>query len=117
MATKTIKYIGPFADGVEIADLGIFAEPGEPFEVDEEVAGYAPDGDDPGAGLLAQTDNFIEADMTASTVAKVLDIVGDDPERAGAALAAEQLQDKPRKSLIDKLEAIIAEGKEDESNG
>ena len=115
MATKTIIYRGPFAAGVQI-DTGQWLEPGDPVEVDEDVAGHAPEGDDPGAGLLAQTANFIEADMTAATVAKVLDAVGDDPERAAAALVAEQLRDKPRKSLIDRLEAIIAEG-EEESNG
>ena len=116
MATKTLIYVGPFAAGVGI-DTGQWLEPGDPVEVDEDVAGHAPEGDDLGAGLLAQTANFIEADMTAATVAKVLDSVGDDPERAAAALAAEQLRDKPRKSLIDRLEAIIAEGEEDESNG
>lgn len=60
MATKTIKYTGPFAAGVEIADLGIFVAPGEPFDVDEALAGRPPDGDDPGEGLLAQVDNFTE---------------------------------------------------------
>lgn len=117
MATKPILYVGPFVAGVYI-DTGQHLLPGEPVDVDEAVAGRAPEGDDPGEGLLAQTANFIEADMTASTVAKVLEGVGDDPERAAAALAAEQLRgDKARKSLIDKLEAIIAEAKEDESNG
>jgi hypothetical protein len=117
MATKTLLYIGPFAAGVQI-QTGQLLEPGDPVEVDEDVAGRAPDGDEPGEGLLAQTGNFVEADMSASTVAKVLESVGDDQERAAAALAVEQAKgDKARKSLIDKLEALVAAGKGDESNG
>ncbi len=117
MATKTILYVGPFAGGVQI-ETGQWLERGDPAEVDEAVAGRAPEGDDPGAGLLAQTGNFIEADMSAATVGKVLDAVGDDPVRAEAALTAEQAKgERARKSLIDKLEAIVASGKEDESNG
>lgn len=117
MATKTLLYVGPFAGGVQI-ETGQWIERGVPAEVDEEVAGSAPDGDDPGEGLLAQVANFVEADMSASTVDKVLEAVGEDPERAAAALAAEQTKgDKARKSLIDKLEALVAGGKGDESNG
>jgi hypothetical protein len=123
LGTKNILYVGPFAAGVEI-DTGQWIDPGDPVEVDEDVAGRSPSGTpgeddyDPGAGLLAQTANFAEADLSASTVAKVLESVGDDPARAEAALAAEQAKgDKARKSLIDKLEAIVAKGEEDESNG
>lgn len=117
MATKTILYIGPFAAGVGI-ETGQWLEPGTPTDVDEAVAGRPPEGDDPGAGLLAQTANFVEADMSTSTVAKVLESVGDDPDRAAAALAAEQAKgDGARRTLIDKLQALVADGKEDESNG
>lgn len=123
MAPKSILYVGPFAAGVQI-ETGQWLEPGDPADVDESVAGHAPSGTpgeddyDPGAGLLAQTANFVEADMSASTVAKVLESVGDDPSRAAAALSAEQAKgERARKSLIDKLEAIVASGKEDESNG
>jgi hypothetical protein len=117
MGTKTLLYVGPFAAGVQI-ETGQWLDPGDPVEVDEAVAGHAPEGDDPGGGLLAQTGNFVEADMSASTVAKVLESVGDDPAKAAAALSAEQAKgDKARKSLIDKLEALVADGKEDESNG
>lgn len=117
MATKTLLYIGPFAAGVGI-DTGQWFDPGQPVEVDDDIAGRAPDGDDPGAGLLAQTGNFVEADMTAATVADVLAGVGDDPDLAAQALAAEQTKgERARKSLIDKLEAIVAAGKEDGSNG
>jgi hypothetical protein len=117
MGAKTILYVGPFAAGVGI-ETGQWLEPGDPVEVDDDVAGRPPAGDDPGAGLLAQTGNFVEADLSTSTVAKVLESVGDDPERAAAALAAEQAKgDRARKSLIEKLEALVAGGKEDESNG
>jgi hypothetical protein len=123
MATKSILYVGPFTAGVQI-ETGQWLDHGDPVEVDEDVAGRSPSGTpgeddyDPGAGLLAQTANFVEADLSASTVAKVLESVGDDPARAEAALAAEQAKgDKARKSLIDKLQALVAGGKEDENNG
>lgn len=123
MATKTLLYIGGLGPGVQI-ETGQWLRPGEPLDVDEALAGYPPSGTpgeddhDPGAGLLAQTGNFVEADMSASTVAKVLEDVDDDPDRAAAALASEQAKgERARKSLIDKLEAIVAQGKEDESNG
>lgn len=117
MATKTIMYRGPFVEGVQI-ETGQVLRPNEPADVDEAVAGRPPDGDDPGEGLLAQTGNFVEADMSAATVADVLAGVGEDPDRAAAALAAEQAKGgRSRKSLIDKLEALVAAGKGDESNG
>lgn len=40
------------------------------------------------------------------TANEVLDWVGDDPARAQQALAAEQARDKPRSTLIAKLEAV-----------
>lgn len=46
------------------------------------------------------------AQVTASTVAEVLDDVGDDPAKALAALRAEMANDKPRKSLVAKLQAL-----------
>jgi len=42
----------------------------------------------------------------AGTAAEVLAWVGDDPEYAAAALETERNADKPRKTLISKLEAI-----------
>lgn len=122
MATKTLIYIGPFAAGVQI-ETGQVLEHGVPVDVDAALAGHAPSGEgddyDPGTGLLAQTSNFIEADMSSATVAMVIEAVGDDAERAAAALAAEQAKgERARKSLIDRLEAIVAAGKkEDGSNG
>jgi hypothetical protein len=60
VATKTITimYQGYAADGVYL-DTGQHLLPGEPVDVDADVAGRAPDGDDPGEGLLAQTGNFV----------------------------------------------------------
>lgn len=40
------------------------------------------------------------------TVEFILNEVGDDPEKAKAALEAEQAEDKPRSTLVEKLEAI-----------
>jgi hypothetical protein len=137
-----VVYVGPFAGrppsgepgsddydeglpaGVDITwgQHTVHAWPGEPVEVPEEIAGRPPSGTpgeegyDPGAGLLAQTANWVEADLSASTVADVLASVGDDPERAAAALASEQLRDRPRKSLVEKLAAIVAQS-EESSNG
>ena len=117
MGKKTLIYTGPFAAGVGI-ETGQWLEPGDPVEVDEAVAGRSPEGDDPGEGLLAQVGNFIEADMGSATVAKVLESVGEDPDRAAAALALEQAKgDKARKTLISELEVIVASGKEGESDG
>lgn len=100
----TILYVGFAAAGVQIEN-GQWLERGEPTEVDTDLADR----------LLEQTANFVEADMSAATVADVLNAVGDDVARAEAALAAEQAKgDKARKSLIDKLEAIIAAGTGDE---
>lgn len=71
MATKLIEYIGPLRayveDGtdddsktpapvIEIVDTGQAVTWGVPIEVDAAVAGRPPKGDDPGEGLLAQTD-------------------------------------------------------------
>lgn len=46
-----------------------------------------------------------ELDIDA-TAADVLDWVGDDPERASEALAAEQAKDKPRSTLVKQLEKL-----------
>jgi hypothetical protein len=40
------------------------------------------------------------------TAAQILDWVGDDPERARAALNAENEKDKPRSTLVKKLEEL-----------
>ena len=47
------------------------------------------------------------ADVTTEgTIADVLAGVGDDPDAASAAITQEEKSDKPRKTLISKLEAI-----------
>lgn len=72
---KNVVYVGPFADGVEIADTGAWASPGEPVEVPDEVAGRPPKGKpededyDPGEGLLAQTSNWAKAGTKAAKAA------------------------------------------------
>lgn len=67
MDTKTILYVGPEPDGVAIA-TGQVLMPGEPTEVDVNLAGAAPfgapgeDSYQPGGGLLGKPDTFIEAE-------------------------------------------------------
>jgi hypothetical protein len=70
-----VVYIGPFAEGVEIAETGQWANPGEPVEVPTEVAGRAPKGKpededyDSGEGLLAQPANWAKAGTKAAKAA------------------------------------------------
>ncbi|WP_327378007.1 hypothetical protein OG393_31020 [Streptomyces sp. NBC_01216] len=47
-------------------------------------------------------------DIEAS-VAAVVGWVGDDPERAAEALAAEQAKDSPRSTLVKQLTAVVGE--------
>lgn len=59
-------------------------------------------------GMLEQVE--VAADSDAGKPAKVDDIlaeVGDDKEKAAAALEAENASDKPRTSLVSKLQAVI----------
>lgn len=54
------------------------------------------------------------ADLADGTIAKVLDEVGDDPQLAAQALAAETAKgDKARSTLVEKLTAITAAGAPD----
>lgn len=54
---------------VEIAATGQWATFGEPVDVDADVAGRAPKGDDPGEGLLAQPDNWAKPTTKAAKAA------------------------------------------------
>lgn len=38
MGTTKIVYTGPHAEGVAIAEAGVWAEPGEPVEIDSDLA-------------------------------------------------------------------------------
>lgn len=49
----------------------------------------------------------VAPDPADGTVAQVLEQVGDDPDLAREALDAESGKDKPRATLVSKLEAII----------
>lgn len=100
-----ITYIGPLRSpddergDVEISDSGQWARAGEPIEVETELA----------ERLLAQEANWAEADLGAATIKDVLAEVGDDVSRAQQALALEQAKGADaRKTLIEKLDAIIA---------
>jgi hypothetical protein len=64
-----------------------------------------------GAPVVEQTDTTPDVDSDGvpdSSVKDVLGWVGDDPARAGLALAAETGRDTPRKTLIAELEKLIA---------
>lgn len=58
---------------------------------------------------LPETDAPADDDGKEPTVKEILADVGDDPEKAKAALAAEQEArgDKARKTLVDPLQAVI----------
>lgn len=90
------------AEGREIvhADFIGYVEGGETVEVPDHV----------GLSLVDQPDVWEEASGASSrpTVDDVLDGVGGDPDRARTALALENEADKPRKSLVSKLEEIVA---------
>lgn len=90
-----IIYIGPVRPGVELDAYGL-AEFGVPISVDVETA-----------RSLLVTSTWSSADVSDATVEEVLADVGDDPDKAGAALALEHARAKPRKTLLDALNAII----------
>ena len=52
MATRKIRYVGPFAEGVEIADTGQWVQQNHQVEVDEDVEKL----------LLEQKDNWEKVD-------------------------------------------------------
>lgn len=62
------------------------------------------DGDPPAPKVEAKPE------PRALTVDDVLSMVGDDPDRARAALEAEQSAEKPRVTLVKALEEIAGEG-------
>jgi hypothetical protein len=82
-------------NGREIPNVGV-VEGGETIEVDDEL----------GESLILQEDVWEAADGGGSRVRDILDDVGDDPDKARQALALEREADKPRKSLISRLEGI-----------
>lgn len=90
----------PYA--VEIVDTGQCVEAGETAEVPDEV----------GESLVQQVDAWEPADGGTKTVDDVLADVGDNPVRARRALALEHDSGKPRKSLVSRLEEIIATDEE-----
>lgn len=59
-----INYVGPF-DEVEVPGVGV-AKRGETVSVPTDIAGRAPNGDDPGEGLLAQPSNWAPAKAAPS---------------------------------------------------
>lgn len=70
--------------------------------VEKSKSGKSGKGDDSGKGAPPAD----ELDISKSA-AKVLDWVGEDKERAAAALAAEQAKETPRGNLVGPLEALL----------
>ena len=95
-----VKNKRPYA--VEIVATGDRVEGGETVEVPDEL----------GESLIEQVDAWEAVDGGRSTVTEVLADVGGDPDRARQALAIENESGKPRKSLVSRLEEIIAANEE-----
>lgn len=89
-----VTYDGPHS-GVNVLALDRKVKRGETIEVPGEL----------GAQLVEQ--GWLPAASKAPTVAEIIAGVGDDPVAATDALAAEQASDKPRKSLVEGLQAVI----------
>jgi hypothetical protein len=94
-----------------IAATGQRVEPGEVVEIPDHVAGRPPSGEgedrDLGEGLLAQDEKWLPSNGPKEpTAAEVLAEVGDDPAAAAEAIAVEQTRSRPRKKLLEQLEAI-----------
>jgi len=83
----------PEPESVEAGDAA--PEPSPDDENDAPDPAAEQDGDDPA-----------DSDLPAGTAADVLAWVGDDPTRAAEALAAEHGSDKPRSTLIARLEKV-----------
>lgn len=60
----------------------------------------------PGGRRVVDTESAPASPTSTGTVDEILGDVGDDSERASAALSAELARDKPRSTLVSKLEAI-----------
>ena len=59
-------------------------------------------------GMVEEVEEPKPEPARAPSVKDILAEVGDDPEAAATVLEVEQAKDKPRKSLVDGLEAVIA---------
>lgn len=79
--------------------------PVEPAGAAEAPEPAAPPADDPPDNPPAGEEPGGELDISG-TAADVLEWVGDDPQRAAEARAAESAKDKPRSTLLQKLDAI-----------
>lgn len=92
----------PLAKGEEVSGgLALFLlETGSTVEpVDDDAKAWRPAGHEPEPELP------VELDIEASA-SSVLAWVGEDPERAAEALAAEQAKEKPRSTLVKALEKL-----------
>lgn len=85
----------PVPDGLDPDDQKRLIERG--FIVEAEAPSEDTSGDDGG--------------NKPANVKDILKEVGDDPAKAQAALDEEKAQDKPRPSLVEKLQAVVDAGK------
>lgn len=94
----------PLGREIVHSDFQGFVDAGEVAEVPDHV----------GSSLIEQVDVWEEAagSSARSTVDEVLEQVGDNADRARTALALEHDSERPRKSLISRLEEIVANSEE-----
>ncbi|MBB4985030.1 hypothetical protein [Streptomyces nymphaeiformis] len=96
---------------LHLLETGSAVEP-----LDAAAKAWRPAADDPAEPedpaeeeLEAPADDELDIDATA---ADILSWVGDDPDRAEEALAAENAKDKPRSTLVKQLERLAGGGEE-----
>ena len=85
------------------------------FEADEEAVAHLLR-----KGMVEEVEEVEEPEpepVKEPSVKDILAVVGEDPEAAKAALEAEQEREKPRKTLLDGLEAVIATAAAGAGNG
>lgn len=95
---------GDEVDGELAAYLVSTHSPVEPLD-DDARALLEPPAEEQDSGGPEEPPAELDIDATAK---EVLAWVGDDPERAAEALAAEQAKDSPRSTLVKQLEKLAA---------
>lgn len=85
--------------------------PFAPHDVDEDTQEIekVEDPEDTGSETPAGDEDQQTEAPNDGTVPEVLENVGDDPEKAAEALEAEQSEEEPRKTLVEKLEPLAEE--------
>lgn len=105
---KTVRYTGPAAPPITIADA---VTDGQWVTDDDGVAQVPADV----AARLLEQDVWKSGGGKAQTITEVLADVDGDPAKATEALTAEQAADKPRRKLVDALTEIVTAPAADET--